>query len=677
MSDSQQPGLGRIPTPPDQVPFDKGPIGASPQQDAGTSRPKSAETPNRGRRKIIAGVGILAVLLAGAGTTAYLLTKPDRAPKVSAEALGAALPSDCTENEGDWSGGAELIEKAETFGVSQFVDTISDTVDASFWCSGSDTSYFVTTGAAEARELADSADDALPITSEWGDVLEAVSERTTLESGAEGRVLSFTWTGTQSPDYFMSVGRYGNVYAVGFTYANGEETEVPNIAPLLTGLVAAVDTANSTDAAPKQSPLNAPAETDETEPDETPSEEISLEQIAPPNATPGHGIALGAQPDTSIPHVTIYTDFQSPAGASQWAEYGPAYEELVDTGAITLEFRYATFLDANAQNDSSTKAVHAVSAADAVGKFADMHRVIFASQREGGGGFTQDEFRVAFPAAAGITGDDLETYLRLFDGGAFNDFATATSSTFEASGLNSVPQSLVGEHPIQFYDNGTVLVQPSAEDLNRAILEIWNAGDAGTTGSTDAAQPADSSASLVTIPLMDELGHRSQLVIDSWGEVYDFNPDECSGFSLGLFDDPAVSWRFYRLTGWVDFLEVEGFAWPNKLLVQASLDDAPGGDVMGLVCLGSDQVRNDLANTQLDPANGAQAQFSVVYAYYSQVSPAYPNGRFDEVEALDQRIVVATSQGSTSTLCEAVDAPEGMTVFAGDTSCGVLNRIEP
>ena len=167
------------------------------------------------------------------------------------------------------------------------------------------------------------------------------------------------------------------------------------------------------------------------------------EQLTPPNGNDKGGIALKSaqtQPAAGVPHVTVYEDYQCPACASREEAYGPAIEQLIDSGKITLEVSTTYFLDDKLGNDSSQRASMAAAAADAVGKYREMHKVIYANQPEHEGtGYTDQQLRVDFPAQAGITGEDLATFQKLYDERAFADFVKKADEAFTASGFGGTP----------------------------------------------------------------------------------------------------------------------------------------------------------------------------------------------------------------------------------------------
>lgn len=209
------------------------------------------------------------------------------------------------------------------------------------------------------------------------------------------------------------------------------------------------------------------------------NQESSANRQTPPSATPEGGIQMtsqGAEPADNAPHLVIYQDFQCPACASREEAFGPATLELIDNGDITVEIRTAYFLDDMLQNDSSERAALAAAAADAVGKYREYHATIYENQpAQEGVGYTDQQLRVDFPAQAGITGDDLTKFQELYDSRAFQDFVELSDKTFRDEGITGTPTYVVGDTKLEFgTPEGKILIQPTPEDLLRAITEANN-----------------------------------------------------------------------------------------------------------------------------------------------------------------------------------------------------------
>ena len=184
----------------------------------------------------------------------------------------------------------------------------------------------------------------------------------------------------------------------------------------------------------------------------------AAEQLTPPNATEGHGIAIkskNTQPSSDVPNVVVYEDYQCPACKDYETQYGNAMLQLIDEGKITLEVRTAYFLDDQIEQTpnkkSSERAALAAAAADAVGKYREYHQVVYENQPANEGeGYTDQQLRVDFAAKAGITGDDLTTFQKLYDTKAYAEFARQSYQALGEAGITGTPAYVVNGKKIHF-----------------------------------------------------------------------------------------------------------------------------------------------------------------------------------------------------------------------------------
>lgn len=196
--------------------------------------------------------------------------------------------------------------------------------------------------------------------------------------------------------------------------------------------------------------------------------QASSEQLTPPNATAGGGIAWsGMQSTDDVPHLVIWGDYQCSACAYYESAFGDIITGLVADGSITAEARQATFLDGTTAMGPSLRSAIAAAAADEVGAYDAYHAAIFANQ---GTGLTDPVLRNDLPEQIGLTGDDLTRFQELYDGAAFRDFATSASEQFTTSGVGSTPTYLVGDTQLEFFDaDGNPLIDATPENVLAAI----------------------------------------------------------------------------------------------------------------------------------------------------------------------------------------------------------------
>ncbi|MFT4294333.1 MAG: thioredoxin domain-containing protein [Micropruina sp.] len=189
----------------------------------------------------------------------------------------------------------------------------------------------------------------------------------------------------------------------------------------------------------------------------------------PPNATADRsGIVVNPGKATQgAPKVEIFLDYQCPVCKQFEDTFGTTLEDMASKGEIELVYRTMTFLDNNLHNDSSLKAGIAAACSDASGKYAAYHDAIFASQPEQEGtGYTTQQLRVDFPAAAGITGDALSAFQNCYDSRATQAFVQGTDEAAAKATVTSTPTIMVNGTKL---DNNKVF-QGTAEAFRQQIL---------------------------------------------------------------------------------------------------------------------------------------------------------------------------------------------------------------
>lgn len=154
-------------------------------------------------------------------------------------------------------------------------------------------------------------------------------------------------------------------------------------------------------------------------------------QVTPPSAAKDGVITLNKDKVKSgAPTVTIYQDYQCPACKAAEDKMGKALNELSASGDIRLEYHTLTFLDQNLHNDSSSRAAMAAAAADLVGHYEAYHDTIYANQpTEEGQGYTDDQLRNTFATQAGITGDDLTRFQKIYDNKQTSQYVKDTNDS--------------------------------------------------------------------------------------------------------------------------------------------------------------------------------------------------------------------------------------------------------
>jgi len=150
------------------------------------------------------------------------------------------------------------------------------------------------------------------------------------------------------------------------------------------------------------------------------------EQIVPPDGDAQRAWITVPSNNTS-PNalvVDIHTDYQCPYCKVTEITYGPLFKALNDRGQIIWRQHTRIFLDRGIGNDSSSRASIAAACVDLAdgSKYADYHQLIFVNQPQEGAGFTDAQLREQWPAAVGLSGQQLETFQVCYDTQATRQF---------------------------------------------------------------------------------------------------------------------------------------------------------------------------------------------------------------------------------------------------------------
>ncbi|WP_022910929.1 DsbA family protein [Aestuariimicrobium kwangyangense] len=172
-------------------------------------------------------------------------------------------------------------------------------------------------------------------------------------------------------------------------------------------------------------------------------------QVKPPHLNAdGSGIVVNPQVTGDVPTLSVYLDFQCPACKSANDYFGATVNKLAADGKLKLEYRVLTFLDTNLRNDSSERAARASFCADIAGSFGAFHDAVYANQPAEGTGFTDEQLRVTYPTAAGITGAKLTAYQKCYDDKATAQAVRDEESKARTTWQGSTPQySVNGKSP--------------------------------------------------------------------------------------------------------------------------------------------------------------------------------------------------------------------------------------
>jgi protein-disulfide isomerase len=185
----------------------------------------------------------------------------------------------------------------------------------------------------------------------------------------------------------------------------------------------------------------------------------SADAAAPGNASGnGYVFAVGSA-DASVT-LDLYEDFQCPNCKALEESTGSTIDDLVGAGTVQVRYHGMAFLDTDANDDYSTRALNAAAVvADAAGTdaYAAFHDLLFADQpEEGGSGLTDDQL-VDLAAQAGAGGATVEAGIRDL---VYGDWVARAEDRASQDGVTGTPTLLVA---------GEQLTDLTADGLTAAV----------------------------------------------------------------------------------------------------------------------------------------------------------------------------------------------------------------
>ena len=169
---------------------------------------------------------------------------------------------------------------------------------------------------------------------------------------------------------------------------------------------------------------------------------------AAPAAATGNGYVLAVGRADAPVTVDLYEDFQCPNCKALEDSTGSTLHDLVTAGTVQVHYHGMAFLDTDANDDYSTRALNAAAVvADTAGPdaFQTFHDLLFAHQpEEGGSGLTDDQL-IDYAAQAGAGGQSVQTDIRDLVFGAWVKGAEDQASK---DGVTGTPTVFVDGHKL-------------------------------------------------------------------------------------------------------------------------------------------------------------------------------------------------------------------------------------
>ena len=184
----------------------------------------------------------------------------------------------------------------------------------------------------------------------------------------------------------------------------------------------------------------------------------SADAAAPANTVDGTVIAVGSA-DAPVT-VDVYEDFQCPNCKAFEDESGATLDQLVADGTVQARYHGMAFLDTNANDQYSTRALNAAAVVLATAgpdAFQTFHDLLFANQPAEGGSGLSDEQLVEFAGQAGATGSTVELGIRDL---TYGDWVKTATDQASKDGVTGTPTVFV---------DGAKLADLSAAGLTAAV----------------------------------------------------------------------------------------------------------------------------------------------------------------------------------------------------------------
>ncbi|WP_448625071.1 DsbA family protein [Geodermatophilus sp. URMC 64] len=168
----------------------------------------------------------------------------------------------------------------------------------------------------------------------------------------------------------------------------------------------------------------------------------------PANTTDSGQVVVVGAADAPVT-IDLYEDFQCPVCKSFEDSAGSTLASLVADGTVQLHYHGMAFLDTNANDDYSTRALNAAAVVvNAAGPdaFQTFHDLLYTNQpAEGGSGLTDDQL-IAYAEQAGASGEAVEQAIR---GLAYGDWVDQITDQASKDGVTGTPTVFVDGHQLE------------------------------------------------------------------------------------------------------------------------------------------------------------------------------------------------------------------------------------
>jgi protein-disulfide isomerase len=162
---------------------------------------------------------------------------------------------------------------------------------------------------------------------------------------------------------------------------------------------------------------------------------------APDAVTGDYGVVVG-DPDAPLT-IAVYEDLQCPICGNLEAAVGDRLNEAIDAGEVKVEYRMVSFLDAQSENEYSSRALNALLATlDTAGvdAFKTLHDQLYADQPAEGTAGPEDDALVDDAVAAGADEADVR---ELIESKAYEQWIKNATDAMSQNDVNGTPTVFV------------------------------------------------------------------------------------------------------------------------------------------------------------------------------------------------------------------------------------------